>query len=165
VELAGEIIGTQMGFAIASVFDPMTERQICVIGEFQRVLLVLLFFAINGHHIILTAIYRSYEILPLGSMAVNPKASLEILRLGGQVFSIGVQLAAPAIIMLLLVHVALGVISRTVPQMNVFIIGFPVTIAIGVFMLAISMPAFISMLQTLVGHLFKDLIVVTRALA
>ncbi len=87
-----------MGFAIANVFDPLTERQLSVIGEFQRVLLVLLFLSINGHHFILHAIYRSCEVLPLGKIFLDPVAALEVLKLGGRVFSIAVQLASPAII-------------------------------------------------------------------
>jgi flagellar biosynthetic protein FliR len=165
VELGGEIIGTQMGFAIANVYDPLTERQLSVISNFQRVLLILLFFSVNGHHIVISAIYRSYEVLPLGQMGLNLMAAREVLTISGRIFGIAVQLASPAIIMLLLTHVALGVIGRTVPQMNVFIIGFPLTIAIGVFMLAITLPAFINMLQTLIGNLSGDFAVVMRALA
>jgi flagellar biosynthetic protein FliR len=165
VEFGGEIIGTQMGFAIANVYDPITERQMSVISNFQRALFILLFFTINGHHILFGAVFRSCEVLPVGGGGLDFIAVREILRLGGNIFSVAVQIASPAIIMLLLTHLAIGVISRTVPQMNVFIISFPLTIFVGVFMLAITMPAFVTILQTLVGNLSRDLAVVIKAFA
>ena len=165
VEFGGEIIGTQMGFAIANIYDPITERQMSVISNFQQALFILLFFAVNGHHILFGAIFRSCEVLPIGGGGLDFLAVREVLRLGGNIFSIAVQIASPAIIMLLLTHLAIGVISRTVPQMNVFIISFPLTISVGVFMLAITVPAFVTMLQTLVGSLARDLAVVIKAFA
>jgi flagellar biosynthetic protein FliR len=163
VEYAGELAGMQMGFAIAGILDPQTGHQVSIVSKFQGALAILLFLAVNGHYFVLKALLDSLAVLPVGSMAVNLGASMSFVTLAGKVFVIALQIAAPATILLLLVNVGLGVIARMVPQMNVFIVGFPLMITVGVFMFYVSMPAFVALTRNLVENMYADFVVVLKA--
>jgi flagellar biosynthetic protein FliR len=97
-------------------------------------------------------------------MGVNLGASMTLVQLAGKVFVIALQIAAPATVLLLLVNVGMGVVARMVPQMNVFIIGFPLMITVGLIMFIVAMPAFVSMTRGLVENLYFDFVVVLKAL-
>ena len=149
VEYAGELAGMQMGFAIAGILDPQSGQRVSVIGKCQGVLVILLFLGINGHYFVLKALLDSLQVLPVGEMGVNIGVSMSVLQLASKVFVIALQVAAPATILLLLVNVGLGVVARMVPQMNVFIVGFPLMITVGIVMFIISMPAFVRASSTM----------------
>lgn len=164
VEYAGEIVGMQMGFSIATVIDPQSGGRMSIISEWQRIVLVLIFLSVNGHYIFIRAIHSSYVLAPIGNGGMDVRASAEMAMLVGKVFVIALQLAAPATIMLLLTHLVLAVVSRAVPQMNVFIVGFPLTIAVGTVMLAISIPAFAQVVEGLFEGLAHDLTAVLKVI-
>ncbi|MBI3582205.1 MAG: flagellar type III secretion system protein FliR [Nitrospinae bacterium] len=148
VELAGEMIGTQIGFGIVNVLDPSTNSQVSITSQFLNNLALLLFLAINGHHWFLTAAVRSFEVLPL--LGFNPSRGTAdaAITLTANVLVLAVRLSAPVVVTLLLLNVALGLIARTVPQMNVFIVGFPLQIAVGLFILGASIPVFFETLKS-----------------
>ena len=142
VQLAGSVIGFQMGFAIVNVMDPATQSQVSITAQFQNIMALLIFLAIDGHHMLLNASVKSFEMIPL--LGFNPSSGIVelMLLLTKNVFVSAIKLAAPIMASLFLLNVALGLIARTVPQMNVFIIGFPLQIAIGLFMLGATAPIF-----------------------
>ncbi len=164
VEYAGEIAGMQMGFAIAAVFDPQSGRQVPVLSKFQSAVLTLLFLSVGGHMFILRGLIDSFAVLPGGTLELGIGGSITLVRLFGKVFVIALQVAAPATILLLLVNVCLGVIARLVPQMNVFIVGFPLMVMVGVTMVMVSMPAFGGVARHLVEGVLGDMRAVLGAM-
>jgi len=144
VQLAGQIMSSQMGMTIANVFDPVTNAQIAVVGQMAVVLAMLMWLITGGHHAFLMAISDSFNILPIGHtwsfagwQALNNAAA--------NMFVLGLRLTAPVLLLLLFTYVALGLLSRAVPQIQIFFVSFPVTIGLGLFVFALSLPVFLSL--------------------
>ena len=140
VQMSGHIMGFQMGFLVAQVIDPASGQKMSILGEFQFVLAMLIFLAIDGHHLLINAVAGSFSMVPLGGVAFSAAAAEIPIRICVDIFAIAVKIGAPMIVTLFLTDVALGIIARTVPQMNVFIVGFPLKIGTGFAVLAISFP-------------------------
>ncbi|MBU8869853.1 MAG: flagellar biosynthetic protein FliR [Gemmatimonadales bacterium] len=142
VRMAGSIAGMQIGFAIVNSFDPMSNSQISVISQMYYLLAVLLFFVSGTHHVLVTSMFQSCIVVPpFGDL--NPAGgSWFLLKEFSSVFAIGFRIAAPVVLVLLLVSASMGVIVKTVPQINVLIVGFPVKIAVGLATLGISLVFF-----------------------
>ena len=150
VQFAGRIIGLQMGFGIVNVIDPNSQTQVSLVGQFQFILAMLIFLSLNGHHMILSAIANSFEVVPLGQITFTNLTSEVIIRAVVDTIALAIKLGAPCIVTLFLLDVSLGIIARTVPQMNIFIVGFPLKISVGLTMIGISMP--------IVGYVFSKLL-------
>ncbi len=146
VQFAGQIMSYQVGMAIANVFDPSTQSQGAVTGQFASVLAMLLWLATNTHLVFMQAVIDSFTILPPGQPWAF--AGWEMLSdAASAMFSLAVRLVAPVMILVFFVYVALGLISRAVPQIQVFFVSFPITIGLGLFVFAISLPPFIHLVQ------------------
>jgi len=140
LELAGELMGTQMGFSVAHLIDPQTSHQTPLVGSFQTILASLTFLAMNGHYLVVRAVALSFEtIQPLTGHLSVPLAE-DMLRLAQHMFVVAMQLAAPVLATVLVVNVLMGVLGRTVPQLNVFVMSFPLTIACGLAVMGLSLP-------------------------
>jgi len=140
VEFGATVIGFQMGFAAANVFDPQNERQVALLSQFQNVFAILIFLSINGHHIFLqTAIY-SYEVLPPGQFNIGGEAIPYLMELAAHMFAIGVQFSAPVLAVLLLSGLILGILARVFPQLNVFLLSFPVNIGTAFIVIGLTLP-------------------------
>jgi flagellar biosynthetic protein FliR len=140
VELCGNLIGLQMGLGFALFFDPEHNTQTPVIGSLLGFLTTLIFLALNGHLMMITAVTESFQTLPMNhglQLAVDWHS---LVLHGSTVFSIGLHLALPVLATLLLTNVAMGVLTRAAPQLNLFSIGFPLTLLIGLAALALAMP-------------------------
>jgi len=140
VRAAGDIIGLQMGFAIAVVIDPNSPDQVSLIGEFKYVLAMLLLLVLDGHHMMIAALVDTYRVIPIGGGAFQGNVTELIIRLSATVFVTAIKIGAPVVVTLLLTDVALGIVSRTVPQMNIFIVGFPLKIGVGLLVLGVALP-------------------------
>jgi len=140
VELAGELIGLQMGLSFASFFDPMTNRQSSAVSSFMGNIATLLFVVINGHLMLLMAVIKSFEAFPADGNFLEALAQLKLYQLGTDLFSSALWIALPVIGLLLFVNLMLGVISRVAPQMNIFSVGFPVTLSIGLLGVSLITP-------------------------
>lgn len=151
VELAGEVIGLQMGLNFAGFFDPSTNTQTSAVGRFFGNTTMLLFVVINGHLMLLQAVIASFETFPVGGGAFDAIAHMRIHELGAVVFRYGLWIALPMIGMLLFINIVLGFVSRIAPQMNAFAIGFPLTLSVGLVGIAATLP----MLETPVVALLK----------
>jgi flagellar biosynthetic protein FliR len=150
VQLAGQLAGFQMGFAIVNVFDPVTSAQVSIIAQFQYLLTVLVFLAVDGHHIFLSAIAESYRIvLPLG-FHFSGELAQAVAELAKDVFIIAIKVGAPAVTALLMVDIGFGLIARTVPQINILIVGFPVKIAVGLIGIGLALP----LVARMMGRIF-----------
>jgi len=130
VEFGGAVIGYQMGFAAANVFDPQSQHQTSLISEFQNVLAILIFLSLDIHHLFLRAIIASYEALPPGLLDFSGGAVPFLLQLAGNIFVLGVKFSAPVLAVLLLSGLVLGILSRVFPQLNVFMLSFPLNIGL-----------------------------------
>jgi flagellar biosynthetic protein FliR len=142
VQMAGAFIGFQMGFMIVNVIDPVTQDQVSIMSQFKYILATLMFFILNGHHMMLQALAASYKLVPLNEAIFRFGVTSEIASVVTGIFVIGIKIASPVMAALVLTDVALGVISRTVPQMNIFIVGFPIKIALGLFFTGAAVPIF-----------------------
>lgn len=142
VQYGGGLLGYQIGYALVNVIDPTTSENVPIIGQLKMIVSTLVFFLIDGHHTILQALFESYKVVPLGHVQFNPLALDQVLRLSGAVFAIGVKIAAPVLVTLFIVDICLGIVARTMPQMNILIVGFQVKIGVGLLMLALGLPLF-----------------------
>jgi flagellar biosynthetic protein FliR len=131
VQLAGHLMGRNIGLAIANVIDPARDIEVSIIGQFKMLLLLAIFVAIDGHHVFVLAMARSYDAVPLGGLTISWALVDRLVEGVGFLLVVGVELSAPVIAAGLLANVVLGFLGRTVPQMNIFIIGFPVRILLG----------------------------------
>ena len=147
VEMAGELIGLQMGLGFAIFYDPQSSGQIDIIGRFMGVIASLAFLAINGHLLLIALISQSFDTLPVGGEAATNATFHTLANWGGEVFKSGLQLSLPVLTALLITNLALGILTRVAPQLNIFAVGFPLTLAIGLFVLALSMPFYTPILE------------------
>ena len=150
VEMAGELIGLQMGLGFAIFFDPQNSGQIDIIGRFLGVIASLAFLAMNGHLMVLALISQSFSTLPVGVSGVNELTFQTLANWGQEIFRSGLQLSLPVLTALLITNLALGILTRAAPQLNIFAVGFPLTLSIGLFVLALSMPFYAPILERLV---------------
>lgn len=151
MEMAGHIAGLQMGLGFATFFDPQNSSQIPLLGQFLGVMAMLLFLAFNGHLMVISALVESFNTLPVGQSAAA--VSWKALALaGGNIFSWGLLLAMPVLAALMLTNIALAVLTRAAPQLNIFVVGFPITLAIGFIVLAFSLPYFLPIFSGMVEH-------------
>lgn len=140
VEMAGEITGLTMGLGFATFFDPMTRVQSSTISQFLSMLTILVFLAANIHLALLATLAESFTTLPISSTPAGALRFQQIANWGGQIFSVGVQLSLPMVAALLITNIALGILTRAAPQLNLFGIGFPITIGVGFIMIALALP-------------------------
>ncbi len=150
VEMAGELIGLQMGLGFAIFFDPQNSGQIDIIGRFLGVIASLAFLAIDGHLMMIALISQSFATLPVGPDAITNITFTTLANWGGEIFKSGLQLSLPVLTALLITNLALGVLTRAAPQLNIFAVGFPLTLSIGLFVLALSMPFYAPILERMV---------------
>ncbi|MBI3803014.1 MAG: flagellar biosynthetic protein FliR [Nitrospirae bacterium] len=147
VDLGGEIAGLQMGFGIASVIDPASNQPVPLIEQVYTLLAVLIFFGARADHLILQALVHSFGLLPPMAFAPNGIPLGHFIQLAGQMFVVGMKIAIPVTMVLLLANVALGILSRVVPQMNVWLMSFPVTIGLGLLVMGATLSLFVALLQ------------------
>ncbi len=140
VELAGEVVGFQMGLNFAAFFDPSINSQSSALGRFFSQMAALMFVVLNGHLMVIVAVVKSFEAFPVGGSLLNNFADMKLYKFGAEIFASALWIALPMVGMLMFVNMALGVISRVAPQMNVFSVGFPVTLAVGLFGVALTLP-------------------------
>jgi len=164
IQLAGQVIDLQMGFGIVNIIDPLSNMQVSIIGQFQFVLGVLIFLVINGHHYLFQAISDSFLIVPLKSIGITQVTVDKLIDIFYGMFIIAFKIAGPATIALLLTNVTLGFIARTVPQMNVFIVGLPLNILVGIAAVLLSLPVIVNMLNSLFNSMWDDIYFIIRSM-
>lgn len=149
VELAGQLIGMSMGLGFASFYDPQTQGQSTAVNQFLVLLSMLIFLSLDGHLLIVSAVANSFTTMPiaLGGGNINP---MKIALWGETIFSAGLLLALPAVAALLITNMALGILTKTAPQLNLFGIGFPITLSIGFVVLALSLPGMLKPIQNFI---------------
>ncbi|KAF1047645.1 MAG: hypothetical protein GAK38_01806 [Xylophilus sp.] len=140
VELAGELVGLQMGLNFASFFDPSSNAQVSAVSRFFGNVTTLLFIVINGHLLVLMAVVRSFDSFPVDGHFLQQVNAVRLFDLGTSLFSSALWIALPMIALLLFTNLALGIISRVAPQMNIYAVGFPVTLTVGLVGILATLP-------------------------
>lgn len=157
VQMAGQLLDMQIGFGVINVFDPQSGQQLPLVGNFKYILAVMVFLATNGHHILLSALFASFKMIPVTASAFQTAAAGIIVDMVGQMFVIAFKICLPVLVAIFLMDVALGILARTMPQMNIFIVGIPGKIIVGLFILSLSVPFYILFLEVAFDGMFRDI--------
>lgn len=140
VELAGEVVGFQMGLNFAAFFDPAIGAQSSAVARFFGQMTSLLFLVMNGHLMVLIAVNKSFRAFPIDQNFLQSLAQMKLQRLGADLFASALWIALPMVGMLMFANLALGIVSRVAPQMNIFAVGFPITLVVGLIGMAVTLP-------------------------
>ncbi|RLG66786.1 flagellar type III secretion system protein FliR, partial [archaeon] len=147
----------QLGFAIANVLDPTSSEQVSIIAQFEQFLAFLIFLVINGHYMLVAALYKSFQVVPLGRFIFSGVVAKELISASAQVFAVGLKLAAPVVVTLTVTNIAMAVISKTMPQINVYFLGFPVQIGLGFIVMGVSLPVFYWVFKSAIDGMMKGI--------
>lgn len=139
VSMMGQVAGFQTGFSITNIIDPQNGVQVSVLSNLASLVALTLFLALDGHHLFLQALKESYDIVPVGGLALREDPLLELMNRAGEMFTLSIRMGAPVIVGLLFMQAALGLLSKAIPQMNVMIVAFPLQIVLGLFFFGVSL--------------------------
>lgn len=140
VELAGEVVGFQMGLNFAAFFDPSLNSQSSAVARFFGQMATFVFIVMNGHLMVMMAVIKSFEAFPVDQNFLEALKHMKLYELGTDLFASGLWIALPMIGMLMFVNLALGIVSRVAPQMNIYAIGFPITLTVGLIGITATLP-------------------------
>lgn len=164
IDLAGQLIGIQMGFGIVNIIDPKQETQLSIIAQFQGLLAILIFLSLNGHHWLLLALAKSFETIPLSGFAYSQPALAILFKMSSDIFVVAFKISAPVMVALFLTNVTLGVLAKAIPQIHVFMMSFPLTIAVGLLSLAASLQMLGYLLPQIFIKMQNDIVTLIGAL-
>ena len=152
VEMAGELAGMQMGLGFATFYDPQNAAHTPIVAQFMSLFTSLILLELDGHLQLLTALSGTFHTFPVASALPAGIAWRTLAELGGNIFSYALQMSMPLIAALLLANLALGILTRAAPQLNLFAVGFPITLAVGFATLALAFPYFAPLLERFIEH-------------
>lgn len=158
VPFAGQLLGYQMGFGIAMVMDPLGQQQMAMVAQFMYIFALWLFFALDGHHLLISGVFESFRWAAPGTAGLGSLAGSLGMEAGNHLFRSALLLAAPVLLVMFFVQVAFGIVARTVPQMNVFIVAVPLQIAIGLLAMAAAFGFFTPWLTGSLGWLKRAML-------
>lgn len=153
VQIMGQLIGFQMGFAVANVLDPMGGGQVSVLAQFCYLMALLVVFSVGGHLIFFQALADSFAIVGPGRFTLSRALHDQVMWMSGQMFVLAIRIGAPVIGALLFTQVVMGVLAKSVPQLNILIVGFPITLTVGFLFLGVT----ISLMLPILGKVFQGL--------
>lgn len=156
IQFLGEIFGLQLGFAVATLFDPQISEETNIIGQLLYMLGIYVFVAIKGPHLILNAIIGSFQTIPVNFFRLNNLIFYDIVKLGGRIFRTGMEIGIPLIAFMVIVTFMIGILSRLMPQMNLFMIGLPLKVLVGVLMLLGLLPVIAEVVSRLSPEIIKE---------
>lgn len=157
IYIAGQLIDMRIGFGMVNVFDPITSVQIPITADFYTVFATLFMLVTDSHHLLIKALYESYTILPIGKAWFNGDILKQMIDLFSNVFVIGFKIAAPITVAILITDLALGIISKAMPQMNVFMLGMPVKILLGFVIMLITITAFKGIVYAIMDGTYREI--------
>ncbi len=157
IELSGQLIGFQMGLDFAQSVDPEFTTQTSIISQFKYILAMMIFISVNAHYFCLKAMLDSFYLIPLGEFSLSASFVKELANMVGDVFIISLKAGAPVILTLFLVQIVMGVINRLIPQINIFMISFPLKIIVGLLVIGFSIPYFLYFVENLSLSLYHRL--------
>ena len=163
VEMAGEIASATMGLGFASVFDPMTRGRSAAVSQFLVLISTMAFLAVDAHLVLLEALGESFVTMPISATPASSNLALQLVKWGSTIFSVGLQLSLPIVAALLITNVALGILTRAAPQLNIFGIGFPVSLGVGLILISQTLPYLSIPLQNLFNQGLETMRSIPRA--
>ena len=158
IQMAGQVAGYQMGLAIANIMDPATSMQTPILAQAFNLMAMLIFLSINAHHWFFRAIVDSFAVLPPFSFTLSSSFIGYLVMMSGNMFVIALKIGAPIIVVLILTSVSFGLMARTVPQMNIFIVAMPLKIVVGLLFIIFSLPYLQPYMQELFEHFGASLV-------
>lgn len=147
VRIMGQLVGFQTGFAITNILDPQSGIQVSILSNMAHLVALVLFLSLDGHHIFLQALKKSYEILPIGTFSLNGLVFEQGMAKFADMFALAVQMGAPALVVLLFLKAAMGMVTKAIPQMNVMIVAFPLQIVVGLFFFGVSLRVLLMVME------------------
>lgn len=157
VQMAGHVLDMQIGFGIVNVFDPQFGQQVPLLGNFKYILALMVFLATNGHHVLLSALVASFKLVPVTGVVIPASLAGFIVDLVSGAFAIAFKITVPVLASLVLADVAFGILARTMPQMNIFVVGIPAKLIIGIFAMMMALPFYIAMMEVGFNGMYQDL--------
>jgi flagellar biosynthetic protein FliR len=164
IQFGGTLMNNQMGLSMANILDPQNGQQTPIIANFQYILAVLLFFSMQAHHWFIYTMAESLHAIPLLNFAVPKTIISPLVMVLSKAFIMAIKIAAPVIVTLLLTNIAMGIVARLVPQMNILVMSFPVNFGVGLAVLGLALPYFLRGFRLLFGQLGQELFQVLRLL-
>src|SRR5690606_15232585 len=153
----GQIVDMNIGFGMINVVDPQNRIQVPLMGNFYYILAFLLLLTIDGHHTIINSIVDSYEFIPIGAFKITENIAYFIINLISKMFILGFRLSMPVFFTIFLLDILLGILVRTIPQMNVFVVGLPFKIFVGIIIILLSLPVFNAIVSNSFNELIEDM--------
>lgn len=158
VYLAGQLIDYQLGFGLVNILDIHSETQVPLMGNFIYIMTILIFMLMNGHYLLFTFLTKSTEIIPIGKVYFDLSGMTQALtKMVSDMFVIGFRISAPIILTTVLTDLILGIISRTIPQLNVFMVGMPAKVFVGIFTLIIMLPMYLTIVDFIFNGMNADI--------
>lgn len=157
ITMAGKVMDMQAGFAIVNVMDPTSGQQMPLIGSFLYNLAIIILLVTNGHHMILSGLVESYRLVPIGDVNVGANLPMIIVNYTAGIFLTGMKIAMPVTFAVLLTNVGLGILARTMPQMNIFVVGIPMQIVVGLGVLMMLVPFYIMFLDVIFNEMYAHI--------
>ncbi len=159
-QMAGQFFSFQMGLGINQVYDPLSQIQIPVIGQLQYLVAILIFISINGHHLLISALFKSFEILPLIDFTNIIKVkflAVSLSKIFSSMFLLALEISFPIVATMFLVSLIMGLLAKATPQMNIFMVGFSLQIGIGLISMIIIFPYLIDLIRHVVDYTYNDI--------
>jgi flagellar biosynthetic protein FliR len=164
IQFAGEVMDIQVGFSIVNVINPLTSQNVSVLGEFQLALGSMIYLISNAHHFLFAGLAGSFNLIPLPYASISPTLETDVMTFFMQAFFMVFQIAGPIGIALFLTNIGLALMARVAPQLNVFAVGFPLQIMVGLTMMIISLPLLGVVLPQVFSETPRELDAVLRAM-
>lgn len=158
VTFAGNVVGMQMGFGMANVFDPTSRAQVSITAQIYTYTMTMVFLLLDGHHWLLIAIQRSFSAIPLGTFTMNGQVMGVLLAATNELFWVALILMAPVLGVLALSEIAMAIVARIMPQMNVFVAAFPVKIMVGIAAMVVALPMMVTYLGITTERTFMEIL-------
>jgi flagellar biosynthetic protein FliR len=165
IQVAGQVIDMLSGFALVNVFNPALETQVPIFGFFLFIMAALLLLATNGHHLMITHLVATFERIPLGGVVLRPALMREVSTWGRVLFVDGLIIAAPVAGSLFVAYIVMGMAGRVVPQIHLFVVGFPLTVAMSLLMGAFVIELYLATMEGVFGRMFDNVRVLIRGLS
>jgi flagellar biosynthetic protein FliR len=164
VQVGGQIMDLQTGFGMMNVFNPALETQFPIFGFFLFILAVLYMLVTSLHHLMIIGLAHTFKVIPIGGFMAQPALLWEVSRWGDAMFIDGLIIAAPVAASMMLAYVTMGLIGRVIPQIQLFVVGFPLTIATGLFITALSIGIYVQILDGMFYRTFERVDLLIRGL-
>ncbi|QEK12260.1 flagellar type III secretion system protein FliR [Crassaminicella thermophila] len=157
IYLTGSIVDMQIGFTMATVMNPQDNTQVPITGSMFYIMAMLVFLSINGHHTLIYALKYSFNNIALGSLSMNMLMVKKLIEILITTFNIAFKMSAPILISVFITNILLGILARTMPQMNVFVVGMPLKIGVGLMIIILVLPLYVSIFQNIFNDMIQNL--------